>query len=328
MNFIEREPTHEGKEIAFPEVLVQEEPYLKKAIEYVEKNNNSEIIDGEAFEMGSLVYNHPEAREDILKQLEEYKPHVGNAGEYLDTVLDKIGKLPIREDGKKIDFEIRKNEAKERIEEMIKYFNPREDLYKVSKVIVVPSDDIVKKGGGSFKRGDEWIIVSHSQNKDNFDHEFLHGVINPAVKNAIEGIDEKTLKKITERAGGKIVADYGGYPFSILCEEFIRVYNEYIKYEKNPETNKKEFISKLENIPEEKFQEEIRRNKNLKRRMESLDIHTIEELKAKSNEYYELYERDGLGESIYKLYKDYETEKMSNLDASFGSFIKNKIETL
>ena len=65
----------------------------------------------------------------------------------------------------------------------------------VKKIIIVPSDKLLssKDTGSSFHVGDTIVIMSHTENLENFEHEFLHGIINLMTEELAEEIPQEKL---------------------------------------------------------------------------------------------------------------------------------------
>ena len=101
------------------------------------------------------------------------------------------------------------------------------------KVVIIPSDRLLpsKETGQSFHIGDTTVIMSHTENPMNLEHEFLHGIINPITEELAGEIpQEKVVALASEKL--KKGEEYGEHALSLLNEELIRTYNEFIENEK------------------------------------------------------------------------------------------------
>ncbi len=97
---------------------------------------------------------------------------------------------------------------------------------------ILPTDFLYHKESGTlFQFGDEIMIRSHIDNPDNLEHEFLHSVINPIVDKLAEKLSEEKKQKISRIGSYKLRVEenYGNGFYSLLCEEFIRTYNDVLQ---------------------------------------------------------------------------------------------------
>ncbi|HQG58764.1 MAG TPA: hypothetical protein PLM44_02965, partial [bacterium] len=283
------------------------------------KNFHEGGIDEETLYNFALTYQHPERVEKVLEMVEKYKPNVKNPQEVYQKVLTLLEHFdqtfstsPLAE---KFSAEIERDrnerlqrieETKKRIEKLIDFFKPDSKTTNVKKISFVPTDPLYKKNSGrafSVFPGEQ-IIISHIDNVDNQDHEFCHAIINPIVEKLSQQLTDEQKEKISQLASEKLKQDYGDDHFSLLCEEFIRTYNDVFKRGEKPQTYE-DFVQKISSITEDQFQKFLADSQNLRARCEQLEIKTIEDLKNKSQEYFEKFEKNQLRESIFKLYQEY-----------------------
>ncbi len=219
-----------------PQIEVRQE----KSLEFVAKaiKDYEDVGDDEAVFMLALTLDHPEWKDSILEQIKQHKPHVRNVDKILERLKENYFSLSWQS-------QIQSNaedtvwwnehllEVKTRIINLISYFRPSSNEV-AKKVIIIPSDKLLesKDAGGSFHVGDTAIIMSHTKNLGNFEHEFLHGIINPITEEFAGGISEE---KIIALASNKLKKEqgYGDHALSLLNEELIRTYNEFIENKKS-----------------------------------------------------------------------------------------------
>lgn len=267
----------------------------------------------------ALTYQHPERTKKVLEMAKEYKPHVKNPQEIHKKVLALLESFdqtfstsPLAE---KFAAEIERDkserlkrleETKKRIEDLIDFFKPNSKTTNIQKLIFVPTDPLYNANSGRsfFIFSDEQIIISHIDNIDNQDHEFLHGIVNPIIKKLSQQLTDGQKEKITELANEKLKQDYGDEHFSLLCEEFIKTYNNFLKKKEEPQTYE-DFTRKISYSNEEQFQKELTKSKNFKANCEEFGIITIKDLKNKSQEYFERFEKNQLRDLIFKIYQEY-----------------------
>ncbi len=308
-----------------------ETPLAKETVDYFRDNPlNPEIIktikdfhaqgvDEETFYNLALTYRHPERAEKVLETVAKYKPHVKNPEEVHQKLLallesfDQTFSTSLL--AKKFATEIEQDrserltrlaETRKRIENLIDFFKPDSKTTNVRKLSFVPTNPLYKKNYGiSFSTfPNEQIIISHIDNIDNQDHEFLHGIVNPIVEKLSQQLTDEQKKKISQLTSGKLKQDYGEDYFSLLCEEFIRTYNDVLKRGEKPQTYE-DFMQKISGITENQFKKFLTESENLKARCEQLGITSIEDFKNKSQEYFEKFERNQLRDLVFEIYQEY-----------------------
>ncbi len=308
-----------------------ETPLAKETVDYFRDNPlNPEIIktikdfhaqgvDEETFYNLALTYRHPERAEKVLETVAKYKPHVKNPEEVHQKLLallesfDQTFSTSLL--AKKFATEIEQDrserltrlaETRKRIENLIDFFKPDSKTTNVRKLSFVPTNPLYKKNYGiSFSTfPNEQIIISHIDNIDNQDHEFLHGIVNPIVEKLSQQLTDEQKKKISQLTSGKLKQDYGEDYFSLLCEEFIRTYNDVLKRGEKPQTYE-DFMQKISSITENQFKKFLTESENLKARCEQLGITSIEDFKNKSQEYFEKFERNQLRDLVFEIYQEY-----------------------
>jgi len=90
----------------------------------------------------------------------------------------------------------------------------------------------------------------------------------------------------------------------LLCEEFIRTYNDVLKKGEKPQTYE-DFVRRISSVSEEQFQKFLAQSESLKARCKELGIKTIEDFKNKSQEYFERFEKNQLRDLIFEIYQEY-----------------------
>ena len=304
------------------------------------KNFHEGGIDEETLYNFALTYQHPERVEKVLEMVEKYKPNVKNPQEVYQKVLTLLEHFdqtfstsPLAE---KFSAEIERDrnerlqrieETKKRIEKLIDFFKPDSKTTNVKKISFVPTDPLYKKNSGrafSVFPGEQ-IIISHIDNVDNQDHEFCHAIINPIVEKLSQQLTDEQKEKISQLASEKLKQDYGDDHFSLLCEEFIRTYNDVFKRGEKPQTYE-DFVQKISSITEDQFQKFLADSQNLRARCEQLEIKTIEDFKNKSREYFEKFEKNQLRELIFKLYQEYCSRPNKEVE-NFEKFVLEKFPT-
>ena len=306
------------------------DPEIMKTI----KEFYKEGVDEETLYNLALTYQHPERAEKVLEMAAKYKPHVKNPQEVYQKVLSLLENFdqtfstsPLAE---KFATEIerdknerlqRMEETRERIKSLIDFFKPDSKTTDVKKLSFVPTDPLYKKNSGRAYSAfpGEQIIISHIDNIDNQDHEFLHGIINPIVEKLSKRLTDEQKEKISQIASEKLKQDYGDGHFSLLCEEFIRTYNDVLKRGERPQTYDN-FVQKISGITEDQFQKFLTESVSLKARCEELGISTVDDFKNKSEKYFEKFEKNPLRDLIFELYQEY-SDRQDKETENFEQFI-------
>lgn len=312
-----------------------ETPLAKETVEYIKENPldteilevirelKTEGVDEEALYNAALTYNHPERVENLFEMVKRYKPHVKNPGNVQEKIIEILEKTdnyfsrsPLRakfmeevgaDKSKRME---RAGETKERLQSLIDFFKPDPKTTNIKKIRFVPTDPLYKKNSGrafSAFTGEQ-IIISHIDNVDNQDHEFLHSVVNPIVDKMSQKMTANQKIEISALAKKELKNDYGEGYFSLLCEEFIRTYNDVIKKGKSLENSYESFLLKTKDISGEDFLAALRSDKTFKARCEEMHIETVEDFKDKSREYYDRFEKENKNELrgvIFEFYKEY-----------------------
>lgn len=227
--FIEKVSNNES--IKTPEIVEQREfgaEILSKLLQSESLPSELARENEEVLFWLALTFEHPERAEKVFSLIEKYKDFV------VDPEQIKVKLLNIMDQSRSMidnapHSHLNKKEYEARVLKIIRYFKPKNSF---KKIIAVPADDIVgEQSGFSVSIDDEILIFSPSTNPDNFDHEFMHGFINPIVEKINSILTEQQKQKIIELASEKYKDPeaYGEDWFSLLAEEIIRVYNTYLK---------------------------------------------------------------------------------------------------
>lgn len=225
------------EKLKLPEIIQRREIGVEILAELIKSKKLPENLanaNKEVLEWLALTFEHPEREEEIFSLIQKYKEFVQDPRQLQGQLLELLNqeKKDVAENN--LEISLGKELFSIRIEKIIDYFNPKQLLSLFKKVIVIKSDNIVSEQSGfSVNINGELLIFSHSKNLDNFDHEFMHGFINPIVEKLGKKLSEAQKNRIIELASEKYknLGDYGEDWFSLLVEEIIRVYNIYIKKE-------------------------------------------------------------------------------------------------
>ena len=314
-----------------PEWGENKTPLAQEAAEYFRENSidpdlletikglHEESIDEETLYNLALTYQHPERAENVLKMMAKHKQHVKNpqeAYQKVSTLLERFDQaFSASQLAEKFTAEIErdKNErlqrmgkTRKRIESLIDFFKPDSKTTDIKKLIFVPTDPLYREDSGRAFSAfpGELIIISHIDNVDNQDHEFSHGIINPIIEKLSQQLTREQKERVSQLASVKLKTDYSDGHFSLLCEEFIRTYNDVLKQGERPQTCE-DFVQKISRANEGQFLKALSDSKNFTERCRQLGINTIDDFKNKSREYFERFETNQLRDLIFELYQKY-----------------------
>jgi hypothetical protein len=290
-------------------------------------------IDQEVLYTLAFTYGHPERNEGAFEVIMKHKSYIKNPQELqqklfhiLEVFEQSFFSSPLAE---KLSIEIEKDkkvrgeildETKVRIEKLIDFFKPDSKTTGIRQISLMPTDPLDRVNTGSaFVFGEELVLKTHIDNPDNLEHEFSHSMINPIVEKLSQQLTDEQKEKISGLANEKLKQDYGDGYFSLLCEEFIRTYNDVFKKGEKPQTYEA-FVQKISSISEEQFQIFLAQSKSLKARCGELGIATVEDFKSKSQEYFERFVKNQLRDLIFEIYQEYSNRLDKNVE-NFEQFV-------
>lgn len=220
-----------------PELVVRREIGVEILVDLLKSeklSSNLAEMNEEALFWLALTFEHSEREDKVFSLIKKHKESIDNPRKLQVELIEMLNqesqnKTENNEENiEKHDI----NQLSTRTKNIINYFKPKATTASITKVGVVEADDIVgEQSGFSVSIGDEILVFSHSKNLDNFDHEFMHGFINPIIEKLQSKLTENQKNKIIELASEKYKNndEYGEDWFSLLTEEIIRVYNIYIE---------------------------------------------------------------------------------------------------
>jgi hypothetical protein len=323
------EDSETKENLSLPKIEIRRE----NSIEFVAHTIQSyeDVGDEEAVFMLALILNHPEWKEEIFSQIKQYKPHIKNLKELFERIRSDYSGWKNTEDQDPSTnvawWTKHMPEVRNRITNLISYFRPTDDT-TASEVIIIPSDKLLssKDTGRSFHVGHTTAIMSHTENLDNLEHEFLHGIINPLTEKLRLKIPED---KVVAMASNKLKHEemYGDHALSLLNEELIRTYNDLIKTGK-PIRTFTDFKNIVNSLDENRFAQLMNTEPSTKTRFSAMGIESLTDLKARIQEYYDRYEKNELRDKIYSLYEKFNEAKIANTQIRFEDFLTKEIENL
>lgn len=315
----------------------EKHPLSEKTIKFLQtlKESNDDSANEEMLYEIALTLDNPERMEAVVEFVARYKFLTRNLHELRDELLAELRnletslpedlknkfKLAILDDVEKRNQNMAK--TKEQIADLIDFFKPKQKTTKIRKIVILPTDFLYhEESGSAFEFGDTTILCSHIDNPGNLEHEFLHSVINPIVEKLSDKLTGEQKQKISSLGSYRlrVEEEYGDGHESLLCEEFIRTYNDVIQKGGEP-LSYDDFVQKVNEIDEVQFSEILRKNEKLKNRCTQLGIITLEDMKNNSKEYYDRFGEGKLRDIIYKFYQKYIQEKNRNGKITFEDFV-------
>jgi len=324
------------------EKFFEQNPLNEKSIKFLEEIRALKDggVDEEALYNIALTYGHPEREEELFDFISKHKDYIKDPQKIRSDLIATLkqledvlpSELTIRfveatdEDIEKRNQTI--HEIQERIKNLIDFFKPSPQTTNVKRITLLPTDFLYRKESGSaFQFNDEIILRSHIDNPSNLEHEFLHSVINPIVDKLSEKLSEEQKQKIS-RLGShrlRVEENYGEGFYSLLCEEFIRTYNDVVQRGEKPMTHE-DFVQKINEVDEKKFAELLQKNKTLKSRCYQLGIDKLQDLKDNSQEYFDRFERNELRDIVFSFYQNYIQGKEKDDKITFEDFVLKEFE--
>lgn len=313
-----------------PEVIVRRERDLERLLAARQRGVDFGIEDEEMLNMFAFAHNHPEFTDEILEQVKKYKSHIKESPH---ETFERVGKIlegmeessPVEEEAQRLakEWEGKTKEVAERTSRSVEYFRSHSTVDRV--VLVSIEND--EYSGRSFRVGGEAIIMSNPDNLDNVDHEFLHCILNPVIEDAYNKLSPKEQERLVELSGAKLRQDYGEYPLSLLNEEVIRTYNDFVKMNRSPAT-KTEFLENVSKLSPKDFEKERKGNESFQTRLAKLKIDSFDKFKERAGEYFDMFERDELRERTFTFYKGYADAAEADQGVTFERYFSERVREL
>ncbi|HEU0085818.1 MAG TPA: hypothetical protein VFQ59_02565 [Candidatus Paceibacterota bacterium] len=332
----------EGLEIMpIPQLEVKREQGIELLAGLLASREQLPKENDEAMEWIALTYAHPEYKDEVLSKIKKYKSFIKNPEELYEKTINSLREYEENAPILDVDDEIKKREEtiskyKEQVTKSIEYFRPHVKTSNINKIGIIPCDKVLPRVnmGRGIDIGNTLFIMSHTENPDTFDHEFLHGLINPITEKFTKYFEsEEQRKKIFEFTNGGIDG-YGDYPVSILNEEIIQTYNEYIK-----DGGKTPTLSKIKKEFELMTEQDFIKIKSGQKGSEFLrnsfkEFDALKDLQANIEIYYEKFIKDQqilrneLRKRLLDFYRGYEHEKKTKSSLSFEKYFSNNYKQI
>lgn len=278
--------------------------------------------------------------EIFAKKHKNYNSDINELSKYFFELLKKFEEeLPdqLRQDFDKYistDISVKSEEIgdyRDRIKKLIEFFKVKRETTNIKELVLLPANPLLtKQSGAAFIFPDKVYIQSDNDNKDNFEHEFLHSVINPIVNKLDKQLSNEEKEKLSSMAPYYLKAekenggqDYGTNYFSLLCEEFIRTYIDVYK-KKEGFLNYSKFNRFIQQLKEEEFNLLLENKVNFRIYCKKLNINSLKDLKDNGLQFYDKFLKNELRVLVYKIYQDFESRDNKNM--SFEDFILNKFK--
>lgn len=310
--FFQQHPLNQEMADFLSNVQADEETLYNIALTYGNEQRNSDLFEFLAKNKGDV--EEPEKlRSELIELLTKFDAEF--SGDFHDSLQQAT----------KTDIKLREEQLEEtkiRIKDLLDFFRPAALTTGIKKLTILPTDFLYKRQSGSaFIFDDELIVRAHIDNPGNFEHEFLHSIINPIVDKLISQLSPEQQQKISQLGSYrlKITENYGEVFYSLLCEEFIRTYNECIEKNRQPMTQV-DFIALVDDLDEKKFCHLFDKDENIKKNCSVLGINNLSEFKEHAVDYYNKFEKNDLRDIIFTFYQEYlQADKQVN----FEEFVVN-----
>lgn len=197
-------------------------------------------VDEETLYNLALTYDDLKRFDAIATELKEHKRHSREALqdicheliEIIKTCASDLDASPLKsqlEDFRRTDLEKRealREKYTATIRQLNAFFHPDAQTAAVRQLIIVPTDPLLHRyQGRAYSFAENLVIMSNIDNWLNFQHEYLHSVINPIVDKL--QMTEAQGQAVIDGTDQALIEDYGQRPRSLLNEQIIRVYTRY-----------------------------------------------------------------------------------------------------
>ena len=314
--------------LKLPEITIRREPGLEIGLilyrqEEVRQVLDSENIDEETFLKFATSFGQSERSKYVIDVINKDKPWIKDAKKAEAVVHELMEKYQstdlvqqaltdanesIREETEY--WEKTMPDYKKGVQDELDFFRPNKDTTDVCSIALAPcgSLKLQPRDGRLFLFGDQAVVFSYKDGIDNARHEFQHSIINPIIDKLSMQLDEGQEDRIIELCGNYLKQGYGEYTDNLLCEVFIRAYNNYFRKGEKP-PSLEDFRNHLDGFTEDQFAQGLSDNQGLQERCQELGIKDLAEFKQKDKEYFERFIDDKLQTRIYALYEKYDAEK-------------------
>ncbi len=307
-------------------------------------NNNkfgeTEGADEETLINLALAVENPERETCALNTIRKHKPWIKDPDQLLENfrnILNEFKKIfsatevsvhwdNLTENDRQAK-ELLRGQMTDDITKLINFFHPQTSTTILKRLTIMPSNFLLPiKSGAGFNFGDEYAIESNISNRKNFQHEFLHSVINPIVDKLESLLTDDQKESIVRSAKKSLVQDYGEHWYSLLCETLIRTYNDIYSQNEKPLTENS-FKARVDSLTESEFVKIVDESPAQKERLAAMQIASLSDFKAKAGEYFQQVLKNQLGEIIFELYKKYDQLKLTQ-NINFEDFILTEFPKL
>jgi len=319
------------------EVFFQKNPLNKEAAEFLKEIRalkNDGIHEDVLYHL-ALTMDNPKRIDAVVDFIKKYKNNAGDLQKLRDrfiTILNEVDEslpndlrdklnLATLEDIKRRNMSL--EEIKRQFEDSIDFFRPSAKTTRIKKIIILPTDFMwPKESGMAFIMDSELFLLSNVDNPGNLKHEFLHSIINPIIDKLSEKLTDDQKLKISRLGSNRlrVEEEYGDGYFSLLAEEFIRVYNNTIETGEAP-ASCDSFLARITAMSESKFTKTVEEKGMIKKYCVQYGIKNLREFKNKSEDFYNRFMDSELGNIVYAFYQKYIEEKKQNSKIHFEKFV-------
>ncbi len=300
--------------------------------------------DQEAFFWVAAAYGNSSRGEQVIEAMKKYKSHVRDPEEFFKEASRALSLFSKNFQGSDFERAIsgevekdrtareeRKGDLQKRLQEIVEFFKPKEATSHSRKLLYPPVSIFQKESSGqNIVLPDAWVVVSHVENELNFDHEFLHGIINPIVDKLIERLSSDQERAILELTSGSLKRGYGSHAYSIICEELIRTFSKNFQ-PKQALFTAGEFSKMIKSMDDEAGEAAFNKNfleeNGFGEECEEMGVESFREFKPRAEEYFRRFKKSELSRIIFDLYNDFEDSREKFFEDFVIEELPRKIKT-
>lgn len=280
----------------------------------------------------ALLYKNPQREEPLLNYIKKSKPKIlpffdeikENYLLALNSFKKSIKNSNLEKQTKEATKKdiLKKRSLLPRIKTLIKkdflFFNTLNYIDNQTFIITPTNFFPYQFDAGSYFFENEVIIIdSEPLNLGLIEHEVLHSLMTPLAEEFLEQ-NSYFAPIIVELSCTKRKMTYGNNPTSLLGEELIYTYTDHFKKKLAP--TYQNFLQEHSFKNEKYFQQFFVRHSGFKHRCCKLNINKLQTFKKKSKEYFNIYEKNKLSETIYQLYFQFQSAKKNKKQVNFRDF--------
>lgn len=188
--------------------------------------------------------------------------------------------------------------------DLVRFFKPNAGTVGIETFEVLPTEPLRPKAGSmTFRFGGEFVVMHHIDRKEDLEIGFLRSMTDLFAERLAGSLSDADKAKAVSLSSGKSRETQKDF-IGIFAEELASTYSEVFKGGSRPEEFQDFRVRVLQWEPGE-FQKMLDGSPVFAARCASVGIADLVGMQAKTEEYYDAFEKNELRGVIFGLYKDY-----------------------